>query len=87
MAVWDAQAVVYPSHLTHGVLQRRRTVLLGELAGGPEAGVVDGLEDLLVQLLRLGAVEGQAQQDERVRQPLRVSTTHAHSTHMITAVM
>ena len=46
-------------------------MLLGELAGGAQPCIVDGLEGLLVQLLRLGAVERQAQQDERVRQALQ----------------
>ncbi len=45
-------------------------MFLGELAGGAQPCVVDGLEDLLVQLLRLRAVKRQAQQDERVRQAL-----------------
>ena len=47
-----------------------RTVLDGQLAGGLEARVVDRLEDLLVELLRLGRVEGQAEEDEGVGQAL-----------------
>jgi hypothetical protein len=50
--------------------KKRRTVLHGQLAGGLQARVVDRLEDLLVELLRLGRVEGQAQEDEGVGQAL-----------------
>ena len=46
----------------------------GRQAGGLlQGGKVDGLEDLPVQLLRLRAVKGQAQQDEGVRQALQAS--------------
>ena len=52
-----------------------RTVFLSQLAGGAKPSVVYGLEDLLVQLLRLRAVERQAQQDEGVRQTLQQEST------------
>ncbi len=44
---------------------------LCQLVGRLERSKVDALKDLLVQLLRLGRVKGQAQQDERVRQTLQ----------------
>ncbi len=60
-----------PSHVTPTPVQlRARTVDLSQLAGRLQRGKVDRLEDLLVQLLRLRAVEGHAQQDERVCEAL-----------------
>jgi hypothetical protein len=45
-------------------------LLLRQLAGRLERGVVDALEDVLVELLRLGGVERHAQQNEGVGKPL-----------------
>ena len=48
-----------------------RTLHRGQPCGLLQGSKVDRLEDLAVQLLRLRAVEGQAQQDECVRKALR----------------
>ena len=43
-----------------------RSLLLSQLAGGRESSVIDGLEDLSVQLLGLRTVEREPHQDERI---------------------
>mmetsp|Transcript_19724 Transcript_19724/g.41632 ORF Transcript_19724/g.41632 Transcript_19724/m.41632 type:complete len:589 (-) Transcript_19724:922-2688(-) len=52
-------------------------VLLGRLHAGAQRSVVDRLEDVLVQLARLRAVEGQAEQDEGVSQALHADPDRA----------
>ena len=55
-------------------------LLLGELARGSQGGVVDGLEDLDVELASLRRVEGHAESEESIRKTLNTDTnrTVAH---------
>jgi hypothetical protein len=50
---------------------------LGQVAAGVQGRVVNGLKDLLVQLLRRLAVKGHAQQQEGVREALHADADGA----------
>ena len=55
-------------------------LLLGKLAGGSKSGVVDGLEDLNVQLASLSRIEGHTESQESISKTLHTDTnrTVAH---------
>jgi hypothetical protein len=67
------------------------TLLLGELHRGSQGSVVDGLEDLLVELTSLGRLEGHAQSKESIGETLDTKTngsvTHVAVTSLLDGVV